>query len=180
MKTCHTKVTQLLKSKSKVTYSRVSKLHRFKDDRGLNRLFKEQLKLLSVNYKSCPLIQIVPLLSAIKKMTRRSYQLNTIHSFFLKSLAPLFLQEKLPIFNSSFFFMLIENETGVLLLWYHWWKSPAWVTSFLPISFTSCVTSFWKVFLPIVFPASLWQKISLASFTLAFAKVEAVKIKLLR
>ena len=59
-----------IKTKSNIfvnPYYRVSKLHWFKDEHGLNCLFKKQHELLSANDKSCLLIQMVELLSAVKK-----------------------------------------------------------------------------------------------------------------
>ena len=60
-----------IKSKANVFirhYARVSKLNMSRADRDLNRQFKKHLKAPSVDYESCPLLEMGESLSAIEKI----------------------------------------------------------------------------------------------------------------
>ena len=90
---------------------------------------------------SCAPLQMGELLSAIKKMKGKGAAgPDNIPSSFLKSLGPLALQELLLIFNSSFSLAhcpcIWRVATIIPLL--KAWKTPSEVTSYRPISLTSC------------------------------------------
>ena len=123
-------------------YARAIRLNMSRADRDLNRQFKKRLNAPSVDDKNCAPLQMDGLLFAIKKMERKGAAgPDNIPPSFLKSLGPLPLQELLSIFNSSLSLThcpRIWRVTTVIPL-LKVGKSPSEVTSFLPISLTSCV-----------------------------------------
>ena len=105
---------------------------------------------------------------------------NIPHSF-LKALGPLALQELLSIFNSSFSLAYCPRiwRVAIIIPLLKAGKSPSEVASFCPISLTSCVVKFWKVFLPTV--STILPKLTTCSVDSrpVFVKDGAVKIRLL-
>ena len=103
---------------------------------------QENINLPSVDNENCAPLQMGELLSTIRKMDGKGAAgPDNIPPSFLKSLAPLALQELLSIFNSSFSLAqcpcIWRVATFIPLL--KAGKSPSEVTSFCPISLLSCV-----------------------------------------
>ena len=84
-------------------YARVSKLNMSQSDRDINQQFKKCLHAPSVDDESCAPLLMGELQSVIKTTKGKGVAgPNNIPPSFLKSLAPLALQELLSIFHSSF------------------------------------------------------------------------------
>ena len=134
-----------IKSKANVFinhYARVSKLNMSQFDRDTNRQFQKRIKVPSADDESRAPLLMSELQSAIKKMKGKGAAgPDNIPPSFLKSLGPLALQELLSIFNSSFSLphcpWIWRVATIIPLL--KAGMSPSEVTSFHPISLTSCV-----------------------------------------
>ena len=123
-------------------YARVSKLHMTKEDHDFNHLLKKRVYALSVDKNSCTSINMSELLSAIQKMKQKGTAgPDNIPPILFKSLGPFALQELLSIFNASFH---LANcpwiwRVAIIIPLLKAGKSPGDVTSFRPISLTSCI-----------------------------------------